>query len=254
MPEYDRPHSYRRSGTIGLRNEGMVTPIWDPPSPSGVGIEATPRWPWQFADSRYHIEISTMAIAWRVAIGLILLGIALRLWNAVTARNQRDRFVTMAWSCSIGTLISILGLMVFGAFTAGYGLIDSIVVGALSAGIVFGLVYGRLTFQKEPVRRSWLTVTQFAWFALGLFVAAILMIVAGNVASNFRGPSQGVTVLGTANYMHSQTLVNVCTGVGVAVTGIAIAWWVAWMRWPRGLVAGIGIGAILLGIAFALSF
>lgn len=254
MPAYDQPGAYQWGGTYGLLDAELDAPIWNPPRAHSPGINPTVRWPWQAATAREHVELSTFGIAWRIAIGMVFLGLALRVWNGISARNSRDRFVNMAWSVALGVSISILGLMVYGAFTPGYGLTDAVVVGGLAAGAVFGLAYGAVTFRDQHVHRSLFTVTQLGWFAVGLAGSLVIMMVAGNVAHAFRGDPNGVTELGTSAFAGNQTLINMATGVGIAVSGLAVSWIAAWSRMPRGLTLGVFVGALLLGAMCAFSF
>jgi hypothetical protein len=250
MPAYDNPDTYQWHGTFGLRDSELNSPIWNPPRAHSAEINPIVRWPWQAATARAHVELSTFNLAWRIAVGMVLLGLVLRVWNGITARNRRDRFVDMAWSVSLGTAISILGLMVYGAFTAGYGLTDAVVVGGLSAGALFGLFYGAVTFRPHRVHRSLFSVTELAWFALGLAGSLVIMMVAGNVAHEFRGDPIGVT----SAYAGDQTLINMVTGVVIGLSGLAVSWVFAWFRMPRGLVIGMFVGALLLGAMLAFSF
>lgn len=251
---YDDPTTMQRSGTFGLRELETNAPLWDPPRAQSSSIQSTLRLPWQSAESRYHVEISSMAVAWRIAIGMVVLGLLLRFWNGISARNEPDRFVNLAWSCSLGIAISLLGLLIFGAFTAGYGLTDAIVVGGIASGGALGLVYGTLVFRRERTRPSLFTVTQLAWFAVGLFAASMIMMAVGGT-SNFLGNHLAeLTMLGTRAPSEGSSFVRVVEGIGIAIFGVAAAWLAAWSRMPRGLVAGLWIGSLLLGGAFALSF
>ena len=143
MPAYDGSEGYQWGGTFGLRDDEMKSPIWDRPHAHSPDIHATVRWPWQAPSSRAHVELSTFGIAWRIATGMVLLGLGLRIWNGITAGNRSDHFVDLAWSVSLGTAISILGLVVYGGFTAGYGLTDAVVVGGLSSGACWDWLSGR---------------------------------------------------------------------------------------------------------------
>lgn len=254
MPAFDSPNAYQSNGTFGLVDSELDAPIWNPPHAHRPDLDATVRWPWQAVSGPAHIEMSTFNIAWRFAIGMVLLGLALRVWNGISARNRRDRFVDMAWSVSLGTGISILGLMIFGVFTMGFGLTDSIVVGGLSAGALSGLCYGAVTFRAQHVSRSLFSVSQLAWFAVGLAGSTVIMIVAGNLAQMFRGDPMGVIDLGASGYAGSQALIDVVTGMGIAVSGLLMSWLFAWSRMPRGLVTGMFVGALLLGALYAFSF
>lgn len=246
--------AYTRNGTFGLRQTEMDSPIWDPPHADSSSINSTVRWPWQAATARHHVELSTMGIAWRIAKWLFLFGLALKIWNGISARNSRDRFVDMAWSASLGTAISILGLIVYGGFTAGYGLTDAVVVGGLLAGGLLGIAYGAFTFRTDRARPSLFTVTQLAWFVLGLIVSAVIAYMIGNLAFMIRGDPIGVTELGTSAYAGKQALINIVAGVAVAISGLVVSRVLAWSSMPRGLVVGVLVGALAIGAMFAFSF
>ncbi len=254
QPDHDQPENYHRSGKFGLRNDDLDSPIWHPPRAHSPGIRPTMRWPWQSPSAREHVELSTMIISWRIAKWLFMLGLALKLWNGISARNRRDRFVDMAWSMSLGTAISILVLTIYGGFTAGYGLTDVVVVRGLSVGALLGLAYGAITFRTRRAPRSLFTVTEFAWFALGLGSSLVIMMTIGYFAEAIRGDRAGVIELGIPGFAGEQTVINVGTGVVVAVTGLVASWILAWWRMPRGLVIGVCVGALLLGAACAFSF
>jgi hypothetical protein len=88
-------------------------------------------------------------------------------------------------------------------------------------------------------------------FVGGLFVAVGITIAAGWIASFFRGPIVGVWELGTPRYAKPQEVIDLTTGLGIAITGwIGGMLLLRWRSW-RGLSIGLLLGATFLGILFA---
>ena len=90
------------------------------------------------------------------------------------------------------------------------------------------------------------------WFTIGIISAGCLTVAGGWLASFFRGPVVGRTVLGTPRYSFDQTLVNIATGLGILAIGWLLGLVMLRFRVPRALAVGLIVGATLLGIVFTL--
>ena len=108
-----------------------------------------------------------------------------------------------------------------------------------------------MTFRATRKRRSLLTVTQLAWFVLGLIGSIAILFVMGSLASGFRGNPIGVTELGTSAFVGGQTVINVVTGFGIATAGWLMSRILTWLRMPRGLGLGMLAGSLMWGVIFA---
>lgn len=202
----------------------------------------------------YSIEltgqaISTFELAWRFSIGLILLGIGLRIWTRISSGPSRDRFVDLTWSTSLGIAVSIIGLVVIGVSTAGNGLTPSTVVTAITVGAFLGFAFGVISFQPDASGQSAWTFTQLVWFAAGLGVSALIMALAGKAVFLLKNFSTAITALEI-----EPSMAQLLTGVAVVLTGWIISWFSARHKMPRGLVAGVFIGATLLGASCVFAF
>jgi hypothetical protein len=220
-------------------------------------------------------------MASQLSLGVLVLGLLLGVVNWIRRPKEPDLLVSVACAVSLSLVIAWLCIFAITAFTFSYGATDGVIVTVLAAGGLTGLVYGIATFCRhrsggaaapaptEPVIQdsSETDTTPRAparpvrvlkagaglfWFTIGAFSSCCLTVAAGWLASFFRGPIVGHTVLGTARFARDQTPINIVTGLGILVTGWILGLLMPRLRIPRALSVGLIVGTTLLGVTFAL--
>jgi hypothetical protein len=217
----------------------------------------------------------------QLSLGVLVLGLVLRGVNWISRPTETDVFVSVAWSVSLLLIIAWLCIFAITAFTFSYGATDGVIVTVVTAGGLAGFVHGIAAFCRHrsrsaaaptptepvirdssetgtttlrPVRR--VRVPKIGaglfWFTIGAFSACCLTMTAGWLASFFRGPVAGHTVLGTVRFVHDQTPINIVTGLGILVTGWILGLLMPRLRIPHALSVGLVVGTTLLGVTFAL--
>jgi hypothetical protein len=278
------PSTWYGGGVFGLQDGDGArkrSPIWSPPRAHSAVIDPSVRWPWQRPSRRAHVELALGKMVSQLSLGVLVLGVVLRGVNWIRRPRESDVLVSVAWSISLSLVIAWLCIFAIVAFTFSYGATDGVIVTVLALGGLVGFVYGIATFwhrhsrgatapaPTEPVIRDSSetdTTTKRAtgrvrvpaigaglfWLTIGTFSACCLTMAGGWVASFFRGPVVGHTVLGTPRYSFDQTPVNVATGLGILATGWLLGLVMLRFRVPRALAVGLIVGTTLLGILFAL--
>lgn len=166
---------WHESGVFGLDGSGgwyRIGPLWKPPRATveALGVEVpvgaqevlvlapsiTVRWPFQRLEDGtgdepvWVIEWSWAANAARLSLGILVLGVLLRVWQWWTGPKEVDPVVATAWSVSLGLAIAWIGLIAVVIGTMGALLLDPVVVGILAAGVVGGLGYRIWSSRARP--------------------------------------------------------------------------------------------------------
>jgi hypothetical protein len=163
--------------------------------------------------------------------------------------------------------------VILGVFVAGHAWTDAVALSVALLGVLGGVVYGAISC-LSPQFRSPATTTTLTekvpepsspaqpWqmgnallaFIAGLLVAVGITIVASRIAASFRGPIGFFSEFATAEYAKPQGVINLTTGIGIAVTGwIGGVLLLRWRVW-RGFAIGLLVGTTFLGILFALQY
>jgi hypothetical protein len=216
-----------------------------------------------------------------LSLGAIVLGAVLRGADWLSRVRRPDLLVSVAWTVSLSSVIAWICIFAIAAFTAGYGLTDEMIVSVLALGGFAGIAYGLASFwyqhssgtvtprsikptvqdstevgiptAQTPIRsRAASTGAGLFWFTIGVLSAGCLTLAGGWLASFFRGPVAGTTVLGTTRYALDQTPVNAITGLSISVMGWILGVVVFRFRARRALAVGLILGTTLLGVTFAL--
>jgi len=131
-------------GAFGLRGaDGWIKHglLWNPPKPHSTVIVATPRMPWQPALPGYHVDLALALMATQYSVGVIALGIALRIAHWRFVRSKPDAFVSTALLLSILLSLAFLCIVVLGVLTMGYALTEDVIVGIWMAGVFIAFLY-----------------------------------------------------------------------------------------------------------------
>jgi hypothetical protein len=278
------PGIWSEDGVFGLQGADGVrkwAPVWSPPRAHSSVIATSVRWPWQRPNQYHHVELSLSSIASRLSVGLLVLGLILRGANWISRPREPDLLVSVAWSVSLSLVIAWLCIVAIVAFTCGYGATDSVIATILAFGTVAGLIYGIATSWhcrsrstttaaltgrviQESSQTGTTTITTarrvqaprigsgLFWFTIGIVSACCLTMAGGWLASFFRGPIVGHTVLGTPRFARDQTPVNMTAGLGILATGWIFGLLMLRFRIPRALLVGLIVGTTILGIVFTL--
>jgi hypothetical protein len=128
-------HAIHGNGVFGLQRVNpedpiyQKAPLWSPPRASGNQISSEVRWPWQSARQGYYVELTLGAITALLSIGVLVLGILLRIGTWLLTPKQSDHLVTLAWSLSLALTIAWIILLPLELITAmGGGLSDEVIV------------------------------------------------------------------------------------------------------------------------------
>ena len=149
--DVSHPGTFYEGGTFGLRGGSGPTvhaPVWDPPKPFSDATNAEVRWPWQPVRKHEHVEIRLVLLASQLSLGILVLGLILRVATWFTVLREPDPVLSVAWSLSLSLLISWLCIWAILVFTAGHGLGDGIFIAIFMLGVVGGCVYGVLTYRR----------------------------------------------------------------------------------------------------------
>lgn len=206
----------------------------------------------------------------RVSLGVLVLGVVMRVWNWWTGPKELDPVVAMAWSLSLWQVITWPCLIFSGAWLVS----GDWAAGILSAGLLAGLFYGVWSLRVQAASKSLSTTTNvpvtcelvsvsqelsgrkrtpisdLAGFTLGLFSALCLFVAIVWVASFFRGPIIGRNGF-SPHYANDQLLVNLGGGLAIMTIGWGTAVMLQRLKAQPGLTWGIIAGATPLGLAFA---
>ena len=246
--DHRNPGKWRKNGLFGLQNSSGYYkrgPLFDPPQAASTFLKATVRWPWQRPRNRYHVELAWAKVFTQWSVGTIGLGFVLWIINRRQPSKQPDLLLSIAWSTSLSLIITWLCILVLAAFSMGYAATDTVVASGLALGVLAGVGFGlRMhsngrTIVKAAVLNSDSATTEtiepdanhqareqvrqvgtgLLWFTLGILTACCLAYAAGLIASPFRGPTVGVTVLGTPRYAYDQTPTNRTTAAALVGSG-----------------------------------
>ncbi|MEE3367745.1 MAG: hypothetical protein VX346_00235 [Planctomycetota bacterium] len=238
------PGKWRNNGLFRLQNSSGYYkrgPLFDPPQAASTSLKATVRWPWQRPRNSHHVELAWAKVISQWSVGTIALGVVLWIINRRQPSKQPDLLLSIAWSTSLSLIIAWLCIFVLAAFSMGYAATDTVVASGLALGVVAGVGFGLKihsngrtiieatvlnsdsattdTIESDANHQVRQVGTGLLWFTLGILTACCLAYAAGLIASVFRGPTVGVTVLGTPRYAYGQTSINRTTAAGLVGSG-----------------------------------
>lgn len=256
---------WNRSGSFGI--DRRRAPIWNPPKAAGRGIAFSVRYPWEQISSPNSVEINMGVITLRISFAVFLLGPIFGGIHHFKKSSTPDLVLQIAWALSLTLLIAFPGLFLIAILSSGYGPPNSISVLVILLAYGLGFFIGFMSYRKQrsqesdsleeielqevPSKSDPGFGRRLLWFAVGIVSTFLITFIALLIASNFRGPVGGFTVLGTVHYVKDQTPINMATGLGILITGHALAFLFI-SRWKlKSLAWGLIIGSILAGLAVA---
>lgn len=263
----EQPGKWSLHGAFGI--DRQRAPLWNPPGPSGVGNQYSVRYPWQGVSDSNSVEINLGEVFIKISLAAVLLGLIFGGIHHFKRSSTPDLILQTAWALSLTLLITFLGLFVIVILSSGYGPPNSVSILLIGTAFCLGIAYGWMSYSRQGNPEKELPTEEsddvssppsksfpgfgrsLLWFAVGIVSTFLITILSLFIASFFRGPVGGFTVLGTVRYVRDQTPINMATGLGILITGHALAFLSIRKFKLKSLGWGLIIGAILAGLAVA---
>lgn len=201
----------------------------------------------------------------RIAVGMVVLGILLRVIVAVIPSKKPDLFVSAAYSISLSLIIALICLIMLGVFSSGFALTYPVICGVLSGGILVGFRYALVSWNRrgtkaptpqgnaEPETDSAISPRCGGWgnglfgFTLGVIASILITFFVFYLTQGFYGPTLGVTELGTPRYQNDPTPIYIATGLAIMGVGWTLGITSFWLRF-RAFAAGLIVSTTILGL------
>ena len=277
------PGKWQKNGTFELQTASGSSKrgfLWYPPRATSTSLRTTVRWPWQRPSQRHHVELAWNWILAQWSVGVVVLGIVLWILHRSGPPKQPALLLAITWSTALSLIITWLCLFLLAAFSMGYATTDTVVAAGLTLGALAGVGTGLRVYTKghtivkaatlnsdsaptdtlasdasHQVREQVRQVgTGLLWFTLGILTAGCLAFAAGLIASPFRGPTVGVTVLGTPRYAYDQAPINMATAAGLVGSGWLVGLLLMRPRRWRAFRLGLLLATTGLGLLYWFHF
>jgi hypothetical protein len=283
-----RTEGWHKSGAFGLEGSrfGLGTPftkigpLWNPPHNRGGW--AVVRWPFQSVEKKVYaddvdvvgiIEFSWLSNAVRLSLGLLALGVLLRIWRWWTEPQASDPVFVMAWSLSLWQAIAWPCMVFSGSWYVSGVLAAAILMAGVLAGVIYGLWSARVhatgesrsitmdeaaicegsDAKPERADRKWSPISGLMWFVLGLIIGLCWATTVGLAGISYRGPIMGRNTLMGPIYANDPFYAN----IRLCLATWTVAWLLAFLlrrkNAPRALSWGIVLAAMPLGLIFSFS-
>lgn len=262
------------TGLPGGNTTHQMSPLWSSPKLNENAPRGLIRWPLQKPYSSNHVELDLTSIFVRWSLGVIVWGLACRLFAWLRPSDTFDPVLALAWPISICVAMAYVCLYTLAVMTMGYALIGPIINGFILVGLLSGLSYGAVAvvrnrspkkpqvdgskladnpdIQIQKSRGQWYQPgTDPIWFMFGFGAGFGVSKIAASIASRYRGPVIGISELGTPRHLYSQGAVNTMTGLGIMIVGWSTGLLMTRHPVPRVFAWGLIVSSTVFGLLYA---